>query len=105
MHSKGNHKQNKKTTYSLGENVCKQCNQQGINFQNMQRAHVAQYSLPKQTKQPNQKMGRRSKKTFLQKRNTVGQNSHEKMFNIATWRKTNQNSNEVSSSTGQNGHD
>ena len=26
----GNHKQNKKTTYRLGENICKQCDQQGL---------------------------------------------------------------------------
>ena len=25
LHSKGNHKQNEKTTYGLGENICKQC--------------------------------------------------------------------------------
>ena len=27
----------------MGENICKQCNQEGINLQNLQRAHVAQY--------------------------------------------------------------
>ena len=26
LHSIGNHKQNKKTTYGLGENICKRCN-------------------------------------------------------------------------------
>ena len=25
MHSKGNHKQNEKTTYRMGENICKIC--------------------------------------------------------------------------------
>ena len=30
LYSKGNHKQNEKTTYSLGENICKWCNQQGL---------------------------------------------------------------------------
>ena len=43
MHSKGNHKQNEKTTYKMGENICKQCDQQGINLQNIQIAHTAQY--------------------------------------------------------------
>ena len=38
LHSKGNHKQNKKTTYRLGENICKQCDQQGLNFQNIKTA-------------------------------------------------------------------
>ena len=38
----------------------------GINLQNIQTTHAAQYK--KQTnKQPNQKMGRRSKETFLQR--------------------------------------
>ena len=32
LHSKGNHKQNKKTAYRLGENICKLCDQQGLNF-------------------------------------------------------------------------
>ena len=32
-----------KTTYGLGENICKQCYQQGINFQNIQTVHTAEY--------------------------------------------------------------
>ena len=32
LHSKGNYKQNKKTTYGLGENICKWCDQWGLNF-------------------------------------------------------------------------
>ena len=58
MHSKGNNKQNKKTTYGLGENICKWCDQQGLNFQNIQRAPMIQYQ---KNKQPNPKMGRRPK--------------------------------------------
>ena len=58
MHSKRNYKQTKKTTYRIGENICKQCNQQGINLQNIQIAYTAQYQ---KKKQPNQKMGRRPK--------------------------------------------
>ena len=27
LHSKRNHKQNEKTTYRMGENICKQCDQ------------------------------------------------------------------------------
>ena len=42
LHSKGNHKQNEKTTYRLGENIYKWCDQQGINFQNIQTAHTTQ---------------------------------------------------------------
>ena len=40
LHSKGN-KQNKKTTHRLGENICKQCHQQGISLQNLQTVHDA----------------------------------------------------------------
>ena len=34
---------NKKTTHRMGENICKQCNQQVISLQNLQTAHDAQY--------------------------------------------------------------
>ena len=43
MHSKGNHKQNEKKTYRMGENIHKCCYQQGINLQNIQTTHTAQY--------------------------------------------------------------
>ena len=59
----------------MGENICKQCNQQQINIQNMQTVHIAQYQ---KDKQPNQNMGRRSKKTFHQRRHTDNQQAHEK---------------------------
>jgi len=58
LHSKGNHKQNEKTIYRLGENICKWCDQQGINFQNIQTAHTTQ---KQKNKQPNQKMSIRPK--------------------------------------------
>ena len=43
LHIKGNHKQDKKTTLRMGENICKQSDKQGINLQNIQAAHAAQY--------------------------------------------------------------
>ena len=56
-------------------------------------------------KQPNQKMGRKSKQTFLQRRHTDGQEAHEKMLNVTnSQRNANQNYNEVSTHSGQNGH-
>ena len=58
LHSKGNHKQDEKTTLRMGENICKRINGQRINLQNTQTAHAAQYQ---KNKQPNRKMGRRSK--------------------------------------------
>ena len=51
MHSKRNHKQNKKTTYETGENICKGCKGQGIDFQNIQTAHTGQYQKSKQLNQ------------------------------------------------------
>ena len=50
LHSKGNHTQNEKTTYTMGENICKWCDWQGINFQN--RNYAVQL---KKKKKPNQK--------------------------------------------------
>ena len=81
-HSKGNHKQNEKKPQRMGENICKRCDQQGINLQNLQTTHVAQYQKTKQ--QPNQKMGRRPKPTFLQ-RHTDDKEAHEKMLNITNY--------------------
>ena len=80
LHSKGNHKQNEKTTYRLGENICKWCDWQGVNFQNIPTAHTTQQQ---KNKQPNGKTGRRTKQTFLQRRHTDGQQAHEKLLNIA----------------------
>ena len=49
-------------------------------------------------------MGRKHKQTFLQRRHTDGQEAHEKMFNIVNYyRNANQNYNEVSPHTSQNG--
>ena len=42
LHSKGNHKQKEKTTYKLGENNCKWCDQQGLNLHNIKTSHTAQ---------------------------------------------------------------
>ena len=72
MHSKGNNKQNKKTTHGLGENVFKQWDQHGINFQNAETAHNTKKLKNKQTN-TNQKMGIRPKETFLQRGHTDGQ--------------------------------
>ena len=75
MHSKGNHQQNEKTTYGMGENICKQCDQQGVNVQNIQTAHATQYQ---ENKQPNLKGGIRPKYTFFQRRHTDGQQAQKK---------------------------
>ena len=50
-------------------------------------------------------MDRRPKQTFLQRRETDGQQAHEKMLNIVDYqRNENQNYNEVPPHTGQNDH-
>ena len=50
-------------------------------------------------------VGRRPKQIFLQRRHIDGQEAHEKMLNMANYyRNANQNYNEVSSHTSQNGY-
>ena len=74
---------------------------QRINFQNMQAAHTTQCQ---KNKQLNQKMGKRPKQTFLQRRHTDGYQTHEKMLNITHYqRNVNQNHNEVPFHASQNG--
>ena len=41
----------------------------------------------KKTKQPNEKMGRRSKQTFLQRRHMDGQKIYENMFNNTNYQR------------------
>ena len=83
----------------MEEDTCKQCHRQWISLQNLQIALAAQYH---QNKQPNQKLGRRLKYTFLQRRHTDDQEAHENMFNIHNY--SNQNCNGTSPYVGQNGH-
>jgi len=42
LYSKGNHKQNEKTIYRLGENISKWCNWKGLNFQGKQIVYTTQ---------------------------------------------------------------
>ena len=62
----------------MGENICKWCNQQGVNFQNIQTTHTTQYQ---KNKQPNQKLGRRLEETFFSKM------TQAKMLNIANYQR------------------
>ena len=66
MSSEGYHKQNEKTTHEMVENICKLCDWQGLNFQNIQAVHIIQ---KQRNKQPNQKM---AEEIFLQRRHTGG---------------------------------
>ena len=58
LYNKGNHKQNEKIAYGLGENICKWCYCWGLNFQNKQ-TNISYNLIPKE--QANQKICRRSK--------------------------------------------
>ena len=68
----------------------------------MQAAHAAQFQ---KNKRPYQITGQRTKQTFLQRRHTDGQQTHEKILNITHYqRNANQNYNEVPSYDSQNGY-
>ena len=67
MHNKGNYKQGEKTAFRMRENKDKWSNWHRINLKNIQAAHGAQYQ---KNKQLNQKMGQRTKQTYLQRRHT-----------------------------------
>jgi len=53
-------------TYRLGENICKGCDGQGLNFQNIQTAHTTQ-----------------SKKTHTNKSRSRQKNCATELFNIS----------------------
>ena len=65
MHNKGSYKQGEKTAFIMGENNSKWSNRQRINVKNIQATPAAQFQ---KNKWPNQKMGQRTKQTFLQKK-------------------------------------
>jgi len=58
LHSKGNNKQNKKTTYGMGENICKQSDQKGLTSK-IYKQLIQLNNNNNKNKQPNWKMGRR----------------------------------------------
>ena len=71
-----------------------------VNLQNIQTAHTTQ-----KQQQTDQNMGKRPKETFLHRRHIDEQQTHEKMLKTANYqRNANQNYNEVSPHTDQNGH-
>ena len=69
MHNEGNYKHGEKTAFKMEENNSKRSKRQIINLQNIQGGHAAQYQ---KNKWPNQKMGQRTKQTFLQRRHADG---------------------------------
>ena len=102
MHNKGNYKKGERKPSEWEKIIENEATDKRINLQNIQAAHAAQYQ---KNKQPNQKVGRRPKQTFLQRRHTDSQQTHEKMLNVAHYyRNANQNYNEISPHTGQSGN-
>ena len=69
MHSKGIYKQGEKITLRMGENNSKWNNWQIINFKNIQAAYTTQCQ---ENKQLNQKVEKKPKETFLERRYTNG---------------------------------
>ena len=63
------------------------------------------YNSTTEKQTPDFKISRGSEQTFFQRRNTDGQQAHEKMFNIADHQSNeNQNHNEVTPHTCRNGY-
>ena len=107
MLNEGNYKQSGKTEFRMGANNSKWSNSYRINLKNIQATPALN---SRKVGDPGQKkiiiiiMGQRSKQTFLQKRNTDGYQTHEKMRNIPYYQgNANRNHNEVPSQAGQNG--
>ena len=85
LYSKGNHTQNEKTTYRMGENICKEWNWQEINFQNIQTAYSSYSSVFLKAITQTEKWAEDLNMTFLQRRHTDGQQAHGKMLNTANY--------------------
>ena len=66
----------------MQENICKGCNWQGINLQNLPTSHAAQYQ--KSFKKPFEKQAEDLNRHFS-KEDTDGQKAHEKMLNTANY--------------------
>ena len=80
LHSKGNFKQDEKTTFRMGENNQKRSKCQKLNPQNIQVVRIANI---RKTNNLIKKMGGRSKQTFLQRWHTESQQIDEKLLNIS----------------------
>ena len=99
MHSKGNHKQ--KTTHRIEQIFANEVTD-GINFQTIKLTHKLS---SKKTKHPNQKMDRRAR--YFSKDDIQMANKHMKKCSTSLvnyQRNANQNFNEVSPHSGQNGY-
>ena len=88
----------------MGENICKGCNQQGINLQNL-LIKIASAAQNKQTTKHSNKKLAADLNIYFSKEHSDEQKAHKKMLNTANYqRNTNQNYNEVSPQTSWKGH-
>ena len=86
----------------MGENICNKATGKGL-ISTIRKQHM-EPNIHK-INNPIKKMGRRPKQTSLQRRHTDGPEVHTKMLNITNYqRNINQNYNELSLHTSQNGH-
>ena len=69
MYSKGNYKQGEKTTLRMGEIIANETTDKGLISKIYKQ--LTQFNTRK-TKQPNQKVGKRPKQTFLQRKHIDG---------------------------------
>ena len=81
MHSKGNYKQDEKTTLRMGENICKQSTDKGLISKIYKQ--FMQLNI-KKTNNPIKKWAE-DLNSHLSKEHTDGQEAHEKLLSITNY--------------------